>query len=238
MSSRIKTLTPFIDKDILCRALTAIGCGYIVEGNTIITERKDYYGQQKFELTNGRFSYVHESNERTSFRWSTVDKPIHDFLARVESEYDAIYRGQLEELRRKRLEAQRLFAEAERRRAEAEKRRLEAQKQQAEAERKRLEAQMRQAAAEELRRREEENRAVEELWRQEEERRLAEEEMRRQEEERLWAEEETRRLKEERLAYIEKQRQTVIANAKSQGYDIREERVEDKIKLVLVRTTY
>jgi DNA-binding transcriptional regulator YhcF (GntR family) len=148
MSSRVKTVMPFINKEILCRALTAVGCGYAINGNTITTARKDYTGKQLFELINGRYAFVHETNDKTRYpdRWKRIDTEIMDFLAKVEKEYNAIYRQQTEE--------------------------------------------------------------------------------------------ERRRLEEERRAFVEKQRQTVIANAKAEGYDVREERLENKIKLVLVRTTY
>jgi len=239
MSSMAKTTTPFINKDILCRALTAVGCNYDIQGNIIITERTDYYGNQKFELINGRFAYIHESNVGTNYSWRfDVDKSVRDFLARVENEYDAIYRRQQDELQQRRLEAERLRVDAEKRQAEAERRRLEAERQSAEAERKRLDAERRRAEEEQLRQEKERQRAEKEQRRLEEERRRAEEDQRRFEEERLQAEEELRRLEEERLTYVEKQRQTVIANARAQGYDVREERLENKIKLVLVRTAY
>jgi len=266
MSSRITTLTPFIDKEVLCRALTAVGCGYTVEGNTIITDRKDYYFYQKFELINGRFSFIHEDNAGTTYRWNRVDMPVLEFLRRVEAQYNAIYPQYLEELRQKReeqllkgYESERLRVEAEKRHAEAEKRRLDAERRRAEAERRQAEAERRHADAE--RRQAEAERykadadkrhaeaektrlAEERLWAEEEQRRLkeytrqAEEERQRLEEERLWTEEEMRRMEEERHAYVELQRQSVITKAKSLGYDIHEERIENKVKLVLVRNTY
>jgi hypothetical protein len=74
---------------------------------------------------------------------------------------------------------------------------------------------------------------------------LAEAERKRLEAERLALEAERKRLEEERLRlererqeYVEKQRSTIIAKAKEKGYSVREERVKDKIKLVLVRNTY
>ena len=42
----------------------------------------------------------------------------------------------------------------------------------------------------------------------------------------------------QRQEYVEKQKQTVIAKAKAKGYSVREEKVNNKIKLVLVRNTY
>jgi hypothetical protein len=56
-------------------------------------------------------------------------------------------------------------------------------------------------------------------------------EKQRQEEERI-------RLENERKAFVEKQKESIIAKAKEKGYSIKEENVKGKIKLVLVRNTY
>lgn len=45
-------------------------------------------------------------------------------------------------------------------------------------------------------------------------------------------------LEKERQEFIEKQKQTIIARAKEHGYSIYEEKVNNKVKLVLVRNTY
>jgi hypothetical protein len=58
------------------------------------------------------------------------------------------------------------------------------------------------------------------------------------EEELKKAEEEKLRLERERKEYVAKQRTAIIARAKEQGYDVRERVVDNKIKLVLVQTTY
>ena len=58
------------------------------------------------------------------------------------------------------------------------------------------------------------------------------------EEERRKAEEEKQRLERERTEYIAQQKAAIIAKAHEQGYDIRETVVDNKIKLVLVQTTY
>jgi hypothetical protein len=159
MSSVVKSITPFINKDFLCKALDAVGCKYTIQGNTILTDRVDYYGNQRFELINGRFALLHDSSANSMrfgprYPWGNINnqqyKTVSDFLKQVEAAYNESYRKRLEELE--------------------------------EAERKRLE--------------------------------------------------------QERLEFVEKQKQTVIAKAKAQGYSVREERVKEKIKLVLVRNTY
>jgi hypothetical protein len=163
MSSIVKTITPFINKEILCEALKAIGCQYTITGDVILTDRHDYYGNQRFELMNGRFVFLHDSSAENmrfgpQYPWGNINKQqyktVSDFLRQVEASYNEVYRKRMEELERLRLEAERL------------------------------------------------------------------------------------RLEQERQDFVEKQKQTVIANAQKKGYAIREERVKDKIKLVLVRNTY
>jgi valyl-tRNA synthetase len=162
MSAVLKAITPFINKDLLCEALKAVGCKYTIQGNSIITDRHTIREAESFEFTNGRFSLSYYSHNYRE------DPSVANFLKDVEGAYNEAYRKQIEELERLRLEA-------ERKRQEEEIRRLE---------------------------------------------------------------EERKRIERERQEFVEKQRQTVIANAKAQGYSVREEKVKEKIKLVLVRTTY
>jgi hypothetical protein len=174
MSSVVKTITPFLNKDLLLQALDAVGCKYTIRGDEILTDRVDYYGKQKFVLRNGRFVFLHDSSAENMrfgphYPWGNIDlkeyKTVSGFLASLEQAYNTIYQKKLEELERLRQEA------------------------------------------------------------------LAAAECRRLEEERL-------RLEKERQEYVEKQRSTIIARAKENGYSVREEKVKDKIKLVLVRNTY
>ena len=58
------------------------------------------------------------------------------------------------------------------------------------------------------------------------------------EEERKKAEAEKQRLERERKEYVEQQKAAIIKKAKEQGYDVRETVIDNKIKLVLVQTTY
>ncbi|MDR1903715.1 MAG: hypothetical protein LBQ88_15720 [Treponema sp.] len=165
MSSVIKTITPFINKDLLLQALDKNGCNYTLQGNEIITDRVDIRGNQKFIWHNGKYLFQHDSHDV----WRNLNikelQPVSGFLSAVEKEYNAIYKKKLEELEQLRLAA------------------------------------------------------------------LAEAEQRRLEQERL-------RLEQERRDYVEKQRASIIAKAKEKGYSVREEKVKEKIKLVLVRTTY
>jgi hypothetical protein len=196
MSSVVKTITPFINRDLLLQALDKIGCNYTISGNEIITDRQDYYGKQKFVFRNGKFVFLHDSSAENMrfgphYPWGNIDlkeyKKVSSFLNVVEKEYNAIYKYQLEELERKRLAA---IAEAERLHRER-------------------------------------------LSEQERLRLLA-----KAEEERKKAEEEKLRLERERREYVAKQRAAIIEKAREQGYDIQETVVDNKIKLVLVQTTY
>jgi hypothetical protein len=163
MSSIVKTITPFLNREFLCEALKTVGCEYSIRGNAIITDRLDYYGKQKFEWKNGRFVFSHDSSAESmrfgpQYPWGNINnqqyKTVSDFLRQTETAYNEIYRKRMEELEYLRQEAER------------------------------------------------------------------------------------QRLEQERRDFVEKQKQTIIANAKKQGYAVREERVKDKIKLVLVRSTY
>jgi DNA-binding NtrC family response regulator len=49
---------------------------------------------------------------------------------------------------------------------------------------------------------------------------------------------EAKRLEAERKAFVEKQKKAIIEKAKAKGYSIKEKKVGNKIKLVLVRHTY
>ena len=174
MSHVSKTITPFIDKEILCQALTSAGCAITVTNSEIITDRKDYYMLQKFSFQNGRYVFMHDSSADVfiygpRYPWGNIDKKeyktVTAFLTDIETRYNALYQKKLEEIERARLEA---IAEAERQRLERERIRME----------------------------------------------------------------------EERKAFVEKQKTEIIERAKEKGYSVKETRVNNKIKLVLVRHTY
>ena len=140
MSCVVKTVTPFIDKDILCEALKEVGCKCTVQGERIVTDIRDLsIGFQTFERDkNGKYVLM---------AYSYTDKNRAEFIQKIETHYNALYQKRLEEI-----------AEAER-----------------------------------------------------------------------------IRLEEERKAYVEKQKASITAKAKELGYSVKEKKVENKIKLVLVR---
>jgi hypothetical protein len=107
MSAVIKTATPFIDLECLCEALTAIGCGFRIQGNKIITDRKDVrLGFQEFQKDNyGRFAL---------FAYSYADKNQAEFIRTIEKHYNEIYQNKLAELERLRLEEEKKRLEQER----------------------------------------------------------------------------------------------------------------------------
>ena len=131
MSHITKTITPFIDKEILCQALTEAGCAITVNGNEIITDRRDYYGLQKFSFQNGRYVFMHDSSADVfiygpRYPWGNIDtkeyKNVSLFLTDIEVRYNAIYQKKMEEIEQARQAA---IAEAERQRLEQERIRLE-----------------------------------------------------------------------------------------------------------------
>jgi len=153
MSSVVKTVTPFIDRELLLQALDAVGCKYTISGDTIITDRSDYYGKQKFQFKNGRYCFLHDSSADNmvfgpSYPWGNIDlkqyKTVSEFLKATGQAYNNLHKKRLEELEKKRLaaiaEAERLrkeqmaeqerlrllaIAEEERKRAEEEQQRIE-----------------------------------------------------------------------------------------------------------------
>ena len=159
MSCIVKTVTPFIDKEILCAALKEYGCECTIQGEKIITNIKDVLiGFQTFErdYRTGRFvlnAYSHTDRNRA------------EFVNQIEKYYNILYQKRLEEIE---LARQKAIAEAEKKRLEEEKKRLE----------------------------------------------------------------------EERKAFVEKQKNTIITRAEEKGYYVKEEKVNNKIKLVLVKRTY
>ena len=42
----------------------------------------------------------------------------------------------------------------------------------------------------------------------------------------------------ERIAFVEKQKASIIQKAKAKGYTVKERKVKNKVKLVLVKRTY
>lgn len=127
MSAVVKTTTPFINKDLLLQALENLGCNYTLQANEILTERKDYYGLQKFSLINGRYVFLHDSSAETGsaymnttrdYPWGNIKnqeyRSVGEFLRALEDEYKVLYQKRLEELEQQRLEEERIRLEKER----------------------------------------------------------------------------------------------------------------------------
>jgi hypothetical protein len=119
MSCVIKTVTPFIDCEILCQALKTVGCNCRVQGNKIITDRIDVrLGFQEFVKDNlGRYAL---------FAYSHTDKNQTEFVSAIENHYNTLYQKKLEEIE---IARQKALAEAERQRLEQERIRLEQERQ-------------------------------------------------------------------------------------------------------------
>ncbi len=109
MSAVVRTLTPFIDKQILMLALQSLGFKYSLQGEDIMTERVDYYGEQKFVWANGQYLFQHDSSAtRQQYKWRNLNvkeyKTVGSFLEAVEKEYSFHYHRILEEAELKRQE--------------------------------------------------------------------------------------------------------------------------------------
>jgi len=142
MSHITKTKTPFIDKKLLIKALDKLNINYSLEGENIITDRKDFYGYQKFILINGKYLFQHDSSAtNSSYGWSGYYgsnwqkqfgdwKSVSEFIKAVTIEYSNQYKILQERIK----ELERL---AEEKKIKEELERL--RKEQEEIERKRLE---------------------------------------------------------------------------------------------------
>lgn len=120
MSAIIKTVTPFLEKDVLLEALNVLGVKYqLNDQHTIITERVDYYGNQLFVWNTNRYVFQHDSSanrEHYIFRNLNVKewKTVASFLQAVEKTYKECYQAKLERLETQRLEEERQRIEAAR----------------------------------------------------------------------------------------------------------------------------
>lgn len=104
MSAIIKTLTPFIDLDSLCKALEHIGCKYTVVNDVITTHRPNQINNStEFRKDSfGKYSY---------FEYSRQDKQQLEFIRSLENHYNIYYKIKIEELEREekiRIEKERL----------------------------------------------------------------------------------------------------------------------------------
>jgi hypothetical protein len=119
MSAVVKTITPFIDRELLLKSLEDLAVKYVEKGNDIVTERTDFYGKQKFVLEGGRYQFQHDSSaEMTDYPWRRLNmkkfKTVTSFLTAVEEKYLHFYEVRMEELERQRKEEELIRIENER----------------------------------------------------------------------------------------------------------------------------
>ena len=108
MSCVVKTVTPFIDRNILCAALEECGCKCTVQGSKIITDRRDYIiGFQTFEKDSRTGRYVLSA-------YSYMDSNQAAFVSEIEKHYNILYQKAVEEAERLRLEEEKRRLEEER----------------------------------------------------------------------------------------------------------------------------
>jgi hypothetical protein len=114
MSSVVKTLTPFLNRELLVAALKEVGCLCTVSGDEIATNRQDYQGRQRFVFADGRFAFVHDSDAIWRGSTGAENRSVATFLSEVETAYNVLYQRKLVELERLRLEDERRQLERER----------------------------------------------------------------------------------------------------------------------------
>lgn len=96
MSCRIKTATPFINKEILLESLEECGYEYKIKGENIDIPALHKYRNTYFELKNGKYALIHEDFN-----------DISSFLQKVEKSYNNVYERKLKE-EAERLERERI----------------------------------------------------------------------------------------------------------------------------------
>lgn len=99
MSAVIKTLTPFVEQDVLLEALSSLGVECHVKNNLIMTDRVDYQGTQHFQINDGVYQLVHDSDELQgrliSDSLSNKYTAVKQFLGELEIAYKSTYQLKL-----------------------------------------------------------------------------------------------------------------------------------------------
>jgi hypothetical protein len=141
MSSIVKTVTPFLNRELLLQALDSVGCKYAIQENEIVM-LQDQRQRFTWDSAFGRFKFSYYSHNYSESEFKEL-KARYDFLGPIEQSYNDLFRKKRDE-----------------------------------------------------------------------------------------------ELERERKAFVEKEKAHIIAKAKEKGYEVREEMVKEKVKLVLVKTTY
>jgi len=130
MSCRLTTLTPFINREFLLKALDACQYKYRIKSNQIILEQNlsiAYYDLVFEQDHLGKFVLHHDSHTN-----------IHSLLTKLEEQYRRIEQEYIAELERQRIAAEKAQIQAEQQRVEAARKRAILEQQRIEAEQKRL----------------------------------------------------------------------------------------------------
>lgn len=112
MSCVIKTITPFILKDILVEALKEMNCLERVQEENVMTNRKDYQGNQRFVKNNGQYIFIHDSD--ANFRWGNLSESKYKSVKEFLSDIASIYQKKYQELQERLAQQERERIEAER----------------------------------------------------------------------------------------------------------------------------
>jgi hypothetical protein len=100
MSAIVQSLTPFTDKEVLLQALTSIAVAHKEINGEILTERGDYFGNQRFVHRNNQYYFQYDAEEQAvmyqqNFKeWKNTDS----FLKALEEKYIQLYQAKLEKM--------------------------------------------------------------------------------------------------------------------------------------------
>jgi DNA repair exonuclease SbcCD ATPase subunit len=150
MSAIIKSRVAFLDKSLLLKALQELQVNFQEQDTQIVTERLDYYGNQKFRLDQGRYVFLFDSSSNNPhYQWRKQNwgkwPTTNAFLDELEQTYNRLYQEREAEVERRRKEAEERRARLEREKLEAEeRRRMEAELRRIEEERRQKEEELRQ----------------------------------------------------------------------------------------------
>lgn len=138
MSCVIKTITPFLNEELLLQALQECKCQFQKQGEHILVHPTQFsFGYLRgacfYKDSMGKFVLEHDSH-----------MDVQSFLRPIEQSYQKAYQRKVEELERQRAEAEKSKLELEQKKMLEERRKLELAQKKAEEEQQRLEAERQQ----------------------------------------------------------------------------------------------
>jgi len=109
MSAIVKTLTPFIDRELLLNSLDDLSISYSERDMNIVTERVDYFGNQIFVWDGLSYTFQHDSDANMRMSQLTGENihelsRVSDFLSALDEKYRINYSKKVIELEKLRLE--------------------------------------------------------------------------------------------------------------------------------------